>query len=104
MGSTGSNPCPAAHRAKRSHRSSYMRLVEGLLGAAASLETSSEKPAALYCRMRASMRADGTTFRLRHTSGPVGTEDLDGRKRLEGVPHKDEVGVETTTDSVTRGL
>ena len=46
--------------------------------------------------MRASMRADGTTFSPRHTSGPAGTEDLDGRERQEGVPHKDEVGVETT--------
>ena len=50
------------------------------------------------------MRADVMTFRLRHTSDPAGTEDLDGRERLEGVPHKDEVGVETTTDSATRGL
>ena len=54
--------------------------------------------------MRASMRADGTAFRLRHTSDPAGTEHPDGRERLEGVPHKDEVGVETTTDSATRGL
>ena len=54
--------------------------------------------------MRASMHADGTTFRPRHTSDPAGTEDLDGRERPGGVPHKDEVGVETTTDSATRGL
>ena len=54
--------------------------------------------------MRASMRADGTTFRLRHTSGPVVTEDLDGKESRGGVPHKDKVGVETTTDSATRGL
>ena len=47
VGLSGSNPCPAAKRAKQSHRSSYMRFVEGLLGAMASLETSSEKPAAL---------------------------------------------------------
>ena len=39
------------------------------------------------------MRADGTTFRPRHTSDPAGTEDLDGRDRPGGVPHKDEVGV-----------
>ena len=39
------------------------------------------------------MRADGMTFRPRHTSDPAGTEDHDGRERLEGVPHKDEVGV-----------
>ena len=50
------------------------------------------------------MHADGTTFRLRHTSDPAGTEDPDGRERLEGVPHKDEVGVETTTGSATKGL
>ena len=59
MGTSGSNPCPAAHREKQSHRLSYMRLVEGLLGAAASLETS---------------------------------EDLNGRERTGGDPHKDEVG------------
>ena len=41
--------------------------------------------------MRASMHADGTTFRPRHTSDPAGTEDLDGRERTGGVPHKDEV-------------
>ena len=54
--------------------------------------------------MRASMRADGMTFRPRHTSDPAGTEDLDGRERPGGVPHKDEVDVETTTVSATRGL
>ena len=54
--------------------------------------------------MRASMRADGTTFHPRHTSDPVGTEDPDVRERLGGVPHKDEGGVETTADSATREL
>ena len=55
--------------------------------------------------MRASMRADGTTFSPRHTSDPAGTEDLDGRPgRPGGVPHKDEVDVETTTVLATRGL
>ena len=54
--------------------------------------------------MRASMRADGTTFHPRHTSDPAGTEDLDGRERTGGDPHKDEVGVETTTVSATSGL
>ena len=54
--------------------------------------------------MRASMRADGTTFRPRHTSDPAGTEDLDGRETTGGVPHKDEVDVENTTDSATRVL
>ena len=54
--------------------------------------------------MRASMRADGTTFHPRHTSDPAGTEDLDGRERPGGVPHKDEVGVETTTDSRKVGV
>ena len=50
------------------------------------------------------MHADGTTFHPRHTSDPAGTEDPDGRERPGGVPHKDVVGVETTTDSATRGL
>ena len=50
--------------------------------------------------MRASMRADGTTFRLRCTSGSVETEDLDGREELTGVPHIDEVDV---GDIATRG-
>ena len=54
--------------------------------------------------MRASMRADGTTFHPRHTSDPAETEDIDGRERITGVPHKDEAGVETTTDLATRGL
>ena len=40
--------------------------------------------------MRASMHADGTTFRRRHTSDPAGTEDLDGRESTRGDPHKDE--------------
>ena len=53
--------------------------------------------------MRASMRADGTTFHLRHTSDPAGTEDPDGGEELGGVPHRDLVGVETTTDPATRG-
>ena len=46
--------------------------------------------------MRASMRAEGATFCLRHTSDPAGTEDLDGRESTahRGDPHKDEVGVE----------
>ena len=34
--------------------------------------------------MRASMRADGTTFCPRHTSDPAGTEDLDGRESTQG--------------------
>ena len=50
------------------------------------------------------MRADGTTFRLRHTSDPAGTEDLNGRESTGGDPHKDEVGVETTTVSATMRL
>ena len=50
------------------------------------------------------MRADGTTFRPRHTSDPAGTEDPDGREELGGVPHRDVVGVETTIESATRGL
>ena len=54
--------------------------------------------------MRASMRADGTTFRPRHTSDPAGTEDLDGRESTGGDPQKGEVGVENTTVSATRGL
>ena len=45
------------------------------------------------------MRADGMTFRLRCTSGPAGTEDLDGMGELTGVPHKDVVGVETTVET-----
>ena len=45
--------------------------------------------------MRASMIADGMTFRPRHTSDPAGTEDLDGRERTGGDPHKDEAVVET---------
>ena len=54
--------------------------------------------------MRASIRADGTTFRLRCTSDPTGTEDPDGKGELEGVPHRDVVDVETTTETATRGL
>ena len=50
------------------------------------------------------MRADGMTFCPRHTSDPAGTEDLDGRESTGGDPNKDEVGVETTTVSATRGL
>ena len=56
MGPSGSNPLPVAQLVKRSHLSSYILFVEGLLhvgaegllhvGAAASLETSLENPAA----------------------------------------------------------
>ena len=53
--------------------------------------------------MRASMRADGTTFRLRCTSGSVETEDLDGREELTGVPHIDEVDVGDIANSAARG-
>ena len=53
--------------------------------------------------MRASIQADGTTFHLRCTSDPTGTEDPDGKGELEGVPHKDVVDVETTTETATRG-
>ena len=49
------------------------------------------------------MRADGTTFRLRCTSGSVETEDLDGREELTGVPHIDEVDVGDIANSATRG-
>ena len=45
------------------------------------------------------MRADGTTFRLRCTSGSVETEDLDGTEELTGVPHIDEVDVGDIADS-----
>ena len=81
-----------------------MQLFEGHLGTAASLETSPEKPAALWCHTRASMRANGTTFRPRRVSDPVGTGDLSSMERTVDDPHKDEVGVETTTVSTTRGL
>ena len=50
------------------------------------------------------MRADGMTFRLRRTSGPAGTEDLDGMGESTGVPHKDVVSVGTTVETATRGL
>ena len=50
------------------------------------------------------MRADGTTFHPRHISDPVVTEDLSGMERTAGGPHRDKVGVETTTVSATRGL
>ena len=54
--------------------------------------------------MRASIRADGMTFRPRCTSGPAETEDLDGMGETTGVPHKDVVGVGTTVETATRGL
>ena len=50
------------------------------------------------------MRADGMTFRLRRTSGPAGTEDLDGMGESTGVPHKDVASVGTTAETATRGL
>ena len=53
--------------------------------------------------MRASIRANGTTFRLRCTSDLAGTEDPDGKGELEGVPHRDVVDVETTTETAIRG-
>ena len=53
--------------------------------------------------MRASIHADGKTFHLRCTSGPAGTEDPDGKGELEGVPHRDVAGVETTAETATGG-
>ena len=57
-----------------------MQFVEDLLGAAASLEISSENPAAWKC-MRAAMRADGKTSHLRcdlvETVGLEGTKDTE---------------------------
>ena len=50
------------------------------------------------------MRANGMTFRPRHISDPVVTEDLGDMERTEDGPHRDEVGVKTMTVSVTRGL
>ena len=50
------------------------------------------------------MHADGMTFRPRHISDPVVTEDLGGMERTVDGPHRDEVGVETMTVSATRGL
>ena len=50
------------------------------------------------------MPSDGTTFCPRHISDPVVTEDLDGMGRTAGGPHRDGVGVETTTVSATRWL
>ena len=50
------------------------------------------------------MHADGTTFCPRHISDPVETEDLGGMERTADGPHRDEVGVETTTVLATRGL
>ena len=50
------------------------------------------------------MPADGTTFRPRHISDPVVTEDLDGMGRTAGGPHRDGVGVETTTVSAKSRL
>ena len=49
----------SAQPAKRSHLFLYLRFVEGLVDAAASLETPSESPAAWEHCMRAHMYADG---------------------------------------------
>ena len=46
MGPSGSIPCPVEKRANQKHLSSYILFVMGSLCAAASLETSSENPAA----------------------------------------------------------
>ena len=56
MGLSRSIPCCAAQPSKGSQMSTYMWFVDSLLGAAAGLETSAEKPAAWKC----SMIADGT--------------------------------------------
>ena len=79
-------------------------VIEGLLGAAASLETSSENPAALKCHMRASIRADGTIFRPRLISDSVETVDLGGMERTGGGPHNVKVGVGTTAVTATMEL
>ena len=52
--------------------------------------------------MGASIRADGTTCRSRHT--PVVTAGLDGTERIEVGPHTVIAGVETTVVTATRGL
>ena len=58
-----------------------MRFVEGLLGAAASLETSSENPAAWKCCMKAFTCANGTTSCLR--CNLVETAGLDPTSKTE---------------------
>ena len=79
-----------------------MRFVDDLLEAAASLETSSEKPSARKCIIRTSMHEDGTASCLRcylaESAGPDGkVETMGGRHTAE--PYK-----ESTAVTATKGL
>ena len=79
-----------------------MRFVEDLLEAAASLETSSEKPSARKCTLSTTMHEDGTASCLRRylaeSTGPDGTvETAGGRHTAE--PYK-----ESTAVTATKGL
>ena len=94
---------PCSHRTKRSHLSSYMRSVKCLLGAAVSLETSSEKPCCLIVSHESLHACRWYDISSEMYFCSVETEDLDGREELTGVPHIDEVDVGDTADSATRG-
>ena len=81
---------------------SYMRFVEALAGAAASLETSFENSTAWKCCMRASVHANIPTSRQRCT--PVETTDLGGMVEFKFHSHTVVPGVETMAETATRGL
>ena len=84
---------------KAMHLSSYMWFVEGLLGAAANLETSFEKPAAWKCCLTASMHEDGMASRQRwNLAGPDGSADT-----VDGL-HTSESDVEAMVGMAKCGL
>ena len=93
---SGKIPCFVDQAVKRSHLSSYMQFAQCLLGAAASLEISSEKPAAWKCTMQASMCADGMASHPR--CNLVETAGLDSMEETKVDPHRAGSGEETTAE------
>ena len=75
-------------------------MLSGLLGAAASLETSFENPAAWKCCMRASIHADGVTSSLKCNLVETGL-DVTGETKVD--PHPAGSGVETRLKWSLRG-
>ena len=100
-GPSGSFSCSAAQPVKRTHLLSYLWFVECLLGAAMSLETSSENPAAwsavweASCRRSVPLPVQGVN--LAETTG------LEGMGETEVVTHTAGSDAETTAETATRG-
>ena len=98
MGPNGSISHPVAQLAKRSHLSSYILFVEGLLGAAASLETS-------FCKSCYLVVLHESLHACRWYDLPPETcPCCDSRPRNDANVVHTQTDVETMVVTATRGL